>query len=280
MRKITFQQKRNVEGMRKKGNSYLEISKKLKISKSTIHNYGKDIKISDKGLARLNKRMEDNRERFIQNFATARKIREPGDISVNLVRILGHCLFDGCVRKDGVIYTNSSKELIKQFSEDMKKVFGVKPDLIRKMFKKSYYWVLYFNYTKISNFLIKFSHSYSTSSTKSRIPSFLFDSNPKFISEYLRCFWDDEGAVKSNGDITGKTKSKNIANQLVKLHNKLGIEIKTYFDTKNLAYELYVPRRENLQKFKNSIGFGHGKVCRGKFRGFSKSDALNLVSVN
>jgi len=277
MKKISSQQQINIKELRRKGYSYKEISKRFKISKATSYKYCKNINVSKEGLSRLKIKEEKNIKRFIERFATAREVREPKEFSLSLVRIMSHCLFDGCVKGDGVIYSNASIELIEEFRKDMKEVFGVSPILIKEIRKITPYWMVYYNYKKISDFLRRFSLSYSTSSSEAIIPSFLFNSNTDIISEYLRCFWDDEGAVKCNGDVTGKTKSNKIANKLVKLHSKLGIDIRKYFDTKNLAYELYVIRGLNLRHFKERIGFKYGIVCRGKFMGLKKSEVLNTM---
>lgn len=268
---------KEIQNFRMIGYSYLEISKKFNISKATAYKYCKKILINGNGLKRLEDKINKNQRLFVEKFAVLKAIKEPKNIDLVLIRIFSHCLFDGCVKDDGVVYTNASKQLIKEFREDMKNVFGISPDVVVKREKITPYWILCYNYTLVSNFLKRFSKSYSTSSNEVNIPNFLFKEDSKFIIEYLRCFWDDEGAVKFNGDVTAKTKSLKIANQLVKLHYKVGVKVRNYYDSKNVAYELYILRGENLKKFQKIIGFKYGIVCRGKFKGLSKSDALSLV---
>ena len=93
---------------RKKGASYKQIAKLLKISPATAQKYSKDISTST-----------------VRRATAIKNIRTPRTMTKNLVRILGHCMFDGSVfstKGNYVIkYTNASKEEVLKFIEDVEK---------------------------------------------------------------------------------------------------------------------------------------------------------------
>jgi len=280
MKKIDSKTKKRIKGMRKKGFSYKEIAKKLGISVGSSYKYASDITLPIKSKKRLLNKMRKNKQKFIRKYAISKEFFVPESLSPEFIRILGHCLFDGCVSKDSVIYTNSSLKLIKEFKEDMKTVFKIEPSRIVKAKNKSEYYTLYYHYKKLSDYLKEISPSYSTSKHESKeVVEFVSKQKKSLIAEFLKTFWDDEGAVKKCKDITGKTKSHAVAKSLNKLHKNLGINIYIYKDTKNEAYELYLQRnKENLGLFKEKIGFRYGIVCRGHFKGLTKNQAFNIIT--
>ena len=247
---------------RRNGYSYKEISKLLDVAKGTSYNYGTDIRISKKGNQRLKSKLFTKKER---------SIKIPTKITVSLVRILGHCLFDGSVNKDTVNYSNTSLELVKQFITDIKDTFLIDFSSLRYYKKKSICYQVFYPYVSLVRYLKSFTPSYSTSSPICQIPKILFTAKKSLICEFLRTFWEDEGSIKADKSIVGKTKSKAIAIQLQKLHKKILIGTIIRFDKKNKAYEIYVPREiDNLKRFIRNIGFGQSTVTRGKYKGYKK----------
>ena len=262
MRKLENNLITRISEYRRNGYSYKEISKFLSIAKGTAYNYGLDVNVSKKGKQRL-------KNKLINRYQ--RSIKIPTKLTVSLVRILGHCLFDGSVNKDTVNYSNTSLELVKQFISDVKDTFSIDFSSLRYYKKKSICYQVFYPYTALARYLKNFTPSYSTSSSMCRIPSFLFKAKKPLIYEFLRTFWEDEGSVKASKSIIGKTKSKRIATELKKLHRKVFIETTVRFDKKNKAYEIYLPRKdENLKRFIRNVGFGSSAVTRGKYKGYKK----------
>tara|TARA_Y100000310_G_scaffold3264_1_gene4170 strand:- start:2987 stop:3466 length:480 start_codon:yes stop_codon:yes gene_type:complete len=150
-----------------------------------------------------------------------------------------------------------------------------------KLKKKSTYYVIYYNYTEISKFLFKFTETFSTSNKKSvTLLEFINNLEKEEIHEFLKTFWDDEGCVKVCKDITAKTKSENVAQNISKLHKKVGIKTNVYRDSKNNAYEIYLIRnKDNISEFKDKVGFQYGVISRGNFKGLSKSQGLDIITV-
>lgn len=268
-----------IKKLRLNGYSYKEIAKKFDISSSTTYKYCHKVILNQNGKMRLLNKKEINKNNFISNFATAREIIYPQRITDEFVRILGHCLFDGCVSDDQITYTNASKKLVNEFIRDMKFVFGVIPAKIETRKYMTPYYVVHYNYKKINDYLLKISSSFSTSKNcSSKTINYVYKLDKHKISEFLKTFWDDEGCIKSCKDITAKTKSKIVAYALRCLHKKIGIIVNIYWDSKNDAYEIYlVKNKNNLNIFRKLVGFPHGVVCKGKFKGLYKSEVFKIL---
>lgn len=279
MKSIDTKSIKRIGDLRKKGYSYKEIANNLQISVGSSYKYANEVKVTETGKKRLGHNVGKNRKIFVERFAKMRKINKPNKVTTELVRILGHCLFDGCVKKDGVTYTNSSLSLINEFRSDMCKVFSLKPSKLFKLRNKNDYYVLYYNYKDLSDYLFKIAESFSTSKSSSKkVIDFVSNLKKKKINEFLRTFWDDEGAVKICKDVTAKTKSRGVAKALANLHQKAGIDVNIYWDKKNEAYELYLVRnKENISSFKDNVGFRYGLVSRGNFAGLTKLQAFNSI---
>lgn len=281
MRKISLESIRNIKRLRRKGFSYKRMAKHLKMSVGSSYFYSNNIPLSKKAKRKLELRKIKNQKYFINKYAKIRKVNPPKTISKELIRIIGHCFFDGTVMSWGVFYFNTSPKLIKEFILDMKSVFNISPSIVEIYKKKPHHHFicrLGYYYTDISRHLLQYSPTYNTSIDKVEIPKFIFKLPKSLICEFLRTFWDDEGCVKSCGDVTAKIKSKNFADSLCKLHEVVEIKIKRYYDIKNAAYELYIPKHSsNLLKFRDTIGFKNAITHRGKNVGIYKTDLLNRI---
>lgn len=261
--------------MRKEGHSYKEISKGVGLSVGSCYKYSNGVKMSSAGKRRLDAKLLSERKK------KRRGIKIPAKLTKPLARILGHCFFDGGVGIDGVNYANVSEKSIQEFKRDMKRVFGLNPS--NELDVKSVHIVkrLFYNNRNLADFLFKISPSYSTSSKAASIPKIIFNSANLIICEFLSAFWDDEGCVKSDGSICGKTKSDLISRQLMMLHKKLGIATTRWDDSTNDAYDVYLRvDAENINKFSRMIGFKNSVVCRGKYTGLRKSDVLYIKHGN
>ncbi len=282
LKKIEVEQIKKIKNYRRSGYSYNEISRLLGISVGAIYKYSSIVKVSKDGKERLKNNITTTQNKFVEKFAKRKQVHLPSLITPELVRIIGHCFFDGSVSLDSISYSNVSTDLIKQFIQDMEHVFGIQPSSIISYHKKSTCYQLWYHYKSVSEYIRTFAKNYSTSSKECNLlPKSFFNKYGVDAHIFLRTFWEDEGSVKANGDVTAKTKREIIAKQLQSLHNMLDIKTRLYYDKKNDAYEIYICRsHENLTKFINLIGFRKAVVCRGKFRGLTRQEAFSIVHKN
>jgi len=273
MRKLSEKIIKKVKTLRRRGYSYKDISKIVKVSVGSVYNYAYKLKLTKEAKKRLMTKMNKGKKR--------RHITKPSKLNKKLIRIMGHCFFDGSVNIDGIRYTNVSRELINQFAHDVKSVFKINPSNIISSKKKHECFTVCFNYRELADFLFSFTKSYSTSSKECEIPEIVFNSSSNEICEFLRTFWEDEGCIKSDGTICGKIKSRKIANQLLLLHKLIGIETYLRKDITNEAYEIIVKRNvKNLKNFINLVGFKNSLVCRGKYSNMKKLEVFNIIYGN
>lgn len=273
MRKLSDKVIKNIKTLRRRGHSYKEISKIVKIGVGSVYKYAHGVKLTKDARKRLMAKMNKGKKR--------RRITKPIKLNKKLIRIMGHCFFDGSVNTDGIKYTNVSRELINQFTYDVKSVFKINPSSITLSKKKHECFTVCFNYRELADFLFSFTKSYSTSSKECKIPEIIFNSGFNGICEFLRTFWEDEGCIKSDGSICGKTKNKRIAQQIMVLHKKVGLGVTLWYDSFNKAYDVRLKiDNANLKKFIKLIGFRHSLVCRGKYAGMKKLEVFNLIYKN
>lgn len=266
-----------IDSLRREGFSYKEIAKLLEISTGSAYKYAHKIPISSRGKKRIALLIKNNQDKFA-SMHVRREIVRPNRITKEFIRILGHCLFDGSVCRDGINYSNTSKELIELFKQDMLNVFKIYPSNVLTHKKVHDVIIVYYNYRSLSEFLWLYAPSYSTSDTRAEIPPFIFELSEDLICEYLRTFWEDEGCIKADGSITGKTKSVKVARQLVMLHRKIGVTAALWRDSTNDAYDVTVPvNRSNVRKFAQLIAFRNSRVCRGKYMHCKKVDVLHFI---
>ncbi len=188
-------------------------------------------------------------------------------------------MFDGSVfesKKDYIIrYTNSSKEEVNKFVEDMWETFRLLPTSVIKRKGKYIDWFeTTFSSKKVFDFLHNFAISFSTISETGFREEFLSLLSKNLKIELLRTFWCDEGSVAKDGKIVGKSKSLRIIHQLKNLHESLGIKTSIWRDNTSKIYGLYIKKNKRNIKLFSKIGFGNGIVTRGKFIGLKKNKVL------
>lgn len=277
--------------LRKKGYSYSEISKKilnklkLKLNDTTILDYVKNVKMTKLGKIRYNKKISRDRSKagklssgpsleislknlqkaiiFHREKAKNRIKKQNKNLSLEKVRIIGHCLFDGSVINSNgyycVNYSNNCKNLINKFKKDIWKVYNIKPTDLRKNGKLNVLRycskALVENLNKYTNYNCHYSN----------IPNQIFKSrNKHLIIEFLRTFWDDEGMVNygysldRNGykhikrQLEAYCDNNIIREKLKKLHNKIGIQPKLY------NKKIIISRFDDLKRFSKLINFSKG----------------------
>jgi len=96
------------------------------------------------------------------------------------------------------------------------------------------------------------------------------------LVEIVRAFWEDEGSTSRDGNVTGAIKNRRLHNQLLLIHEKLGIDVSPYKDRVNQMFGIYVRRRDaNLQRFDRIVGFRKAIVTQGFNIGALKKSVLS-----
>ena len=205
-----------------------------------------------------------------------KKIKIRKGLSEEKVRIMADLLFDGSVYESkyhySVMYVNSSKELVSQFINDMKKVYSVKPSTIEKA--KIYTRVKYYS-KQIYDDLMRYFKSYSTSDNKCSILAEILK-NENFSLIILRAFWENEGSISKEGKLSADSKSYKVIKQLSKLHNKFWLKhnISKYWEN-GWAYKLSLYKtKKNYKRFIDLQLFSKSRVTKGYFKGKKKIDVL------
>ncbi len=261
--------------LRNKGLSYKEIARTLSIGVGTSHKYAKNVRVSPAGTLRLKRKLKRKQNLFKHCYAVPKKIKITHKLTLGKVRIIAHCLFDGSVIKgDYVIkYTNASRGLIKQFINDMRGVYGVTPsDIFLNNGKNHPWWEVRFHSKKVVEDLLRYSKSYSTSDDVG-LPKGV-SRKREFICAFLRAFWEDEGCIDLEGDLTALSKSQRLIDKIGALHRRLRITYSSY--KSGVCHVLHVKKTfENYCNFQEMIGFGESIIARGKFIGLKKNTVLS-----
>jgi hypothetical protein len=258
MKKLKSGTIRRIKRIRRERKSFKEIARILKISPATAHKYAKELNI------------------VVKRKAVPRKrIKLPKNIHKSLIRILGHCMFDGSVFASNgnyvIRYTNSSEKEVENFVRDMWRVFRIKPTTFYRTQGKDIEWYeVAFLSKRIYEFLHNFATSFSTSKGAMFKGELITQLSKDLIIELLKTFWCDEGGISVNGKIVGKTKSLNLLYQLKCMHESLGLVVSLWKDRKSSNYALYIRKSKRNIKTFSKIGFAHGVVTRGKFKGLKE----------
>lgn len=258
-----------IEQLRKQGRSYSEISKKVNKSRKFAWAIAKNIKFSEEGRERYNKKVKG----IIRKIKTQKAM-----LTLPKVRIIGHLLFDGTVYKTRynclARYINSSKELIKQFTKDVEEVYGLRPSAIEKF--PTYYKVA-FTSKLLYEDLMNFFSSYSTSNEEIEIPKIIMNAGKQIKIEFLKTFFEDEGSISANGRLMADLKNEKIIRQLGDLLKEFGFKfgICRYKESGGHMYKIYFYKnKENLLKFSKLGLFEKAKITHGKNKGKKKIDVL------
>lgn len=253
--------------LRKEGYSYREICRKLNVSYGTVERSCQGVEISEAGLKRL-----------FSLIGGLKQIKFKEGLSKVKVRVMSNLLFDGAVYVSNeyhysMMYVNSSKELIKQFIDDMQEVYHVQPSGFEET--ETYQRVKY-NSRIIYEDLMKYFQSYSTSNKKCYVPDEIMNGPKSFKIILMRAFWENEGSISKSGQLAADLKSLKVIKQLSILHNEFGLKhnISRYKDN-GWMYKLFLAkRRENYIKFINLKLFSKAIVTKGYNTGKKKADVL------
>lgn len=238
------------KALRRKGFSLNEISEKLDISKSTIHDWvSNSIHLSKKAAARINNRVKNgckngNRSKYQGKFKGKYSIivRRPNGWSRKLIKLIAHLMFDGGRRKDGYTYYNSNIVLINQIERLVREIFQLEPH--RRIDNNGTIRTTFFS-ADFSRYI------------RSKTPK-LLEYLPKARVEekraFLRSFFDDEGNASFDKKY-GRHRVRGYQNDRKTL--VLVQKLLADFKIRSLIgkNELVISRKADIAQFKKEINF-------------------------
>jgi hypothetical protein len=198
------------------------------------------------------------------NLSVPVNVKFPLNLTKELTRVISHLFADGClsIDKKGYLtaqYYNHSKVLLKQFKEDIEKVFNFY-DLKKKFNKKVPYFYLPSPLALILLEIIPTFHSKHCS-----VPLFILDSPLEMKKAFVGAFFDDEAHVKFKPpyrNIELKTNNEHLMQEIKELLLEFDIKTTPLLKGRLRGFEyfcFYVRSYENLKNFKERIGFSEIK---------------------
>ncbi len=271
--------KSKIKQLRKEGQSYNEISTKLRISKTYARKVAKNVKMSFEGEKRYYSRVK----------GILKRINSQESLGKKKIRIIGNLLFDGAVFKSNyhyvVSYVNTTQQMVILFIQDMQEVYGLTPSAI-EMGKGKHHPFFRVKYCSKNLYddLLNYVTSYSTADSKCKIKKEIINSKPRRLVVFLRTFWTNEGSVSDTGRLTADSKSKTIIKQLSTMHKNLGIlhnvcsySVGEYGTMYKLCLKI---SKENYLTFFNLNLFGDSIITKGKNIGKMKQTKLKEYMVS
>ena len=207
----------------------------------------------------------------------------PIKFNKQLGAIIGHILGDGSIdsKYKQVFFSNSNKDLLNEFAENMEQVFGVKPRIWMQMktipFKEKTRWERRLDnineledgkngglfYPTIVGLILNHIFDNFADGKNKNLSTFIFKLNSDFKAGLIRAFYDDEGTVDvSSYNMRLFQDRKDILNLFRKLLSEFGInsnKIRFYTKRNKKRYYFDIYRKENFRKFQEKIGFTSAK---------------------
>ncbi len=199
----------------------------------------------------------------------------PIKIDKRLGSIVGHIMGDGSIDKryQQVFFSNSEKELLKEFSDSMKDIFGVNPRIW--MQKAPEYgntqWDKRLNhinelidgrngglfYPTICGLVLNAIFGNFAIGKEKSITKEIRNSNTEFKKGFLRAFYDDESTVgkKSIRLFQDNKETLETIRNLLQEFNILPGKIKRYLKRDKERFYFDIFKKSNFLKFQNEIGF-------------------------
>ena len=207
---------------------------------------------------------------------SAREARISFPIRVNreLGSIIGHILGDGSIdsKYRQISFSNSEKVLLKEFSDNMQKIFCLEPRMWMQEnpdFGNTQWDKRIENiddllvgrncslfYPTVCGVLLNLLFDDFAVGKEKRITNNLLLADREFKIGLIRAFYDDEGSVGDN-NIRLYQDRKEILGIFKKLLEEFGITssgIKTYYKRERERYYFDIFRKSNLKKFEKEIG--------------------------
>lgn len=233
--------------LRIRGFSLGEISSVMKLSKSTVHAYVKNILLDSEQIGQIeNRRKAKNNSKVNPRKGKClpgREIKKPKYWSDDLVHVVAHFMFDGRVDEDACIYYSKDEYQITHMKSLLEKIFKAKPKIQLRdngVYGLSFYHVELANYIKNREKTIFSYLNNDAVQSRKRL--------------FLQAFFDDEGNVFYKNDkrrVRGYQKSFMILEQIRELLINFGIKGKI---NKN-ATDIEISGQCNLTKFAKEINF-------------------------
>lgn len=245
-----FELKTKVANRRREGESLKRLVVEFGLPKSTIQGWIASITLSQSARNRIDERAKEQRRGVRSN----RRLALPSTIyftpfSPDLIRFFAHCLFDGSIRHDQVIYYSSHLALAEKFADNGQKIFGLKPKWGKK--EVGVLRVHFFS-RNLAEFLLSRR-------------KFLFENighmDRDHQLEFLKAFFNDEGSVTYREEsgkkaVRGYQKDVDILRIVASLLQGLGIDSR--LESLEHSPEIAIRGRENIEKFAQFIGFDAG----------------------
>lgn len=278
MRRFSNEKIELIKDLRKKGQGFKSVAKKLSCSSASVYKYSNKVKLSKEAQNFMCQNVLRRKRIFSSKYAKEKEITVPS-LSPELASVLGHLFFDGSVcytnGKYMLSYCNSSIELLKGFISKTKKLFSLKGGKISKFKGVNLDWYQTTFYSKKAfQFVKRFSPEFSTSKNIG-VPVEIMNAENKTKGSFLQAFWADEGSIDYRGRLLGSSKSIKMIYDLVEMHKGFGINCKERLNKNNRAHSIVVKRNaSNYLKFYKKIGFGKAIVKAGYNLGKYKQEVL------
>lgn len=204
----------------------------------------------------------------------------PIKIDRKMGSIVGHVLGDGSIDKKykQVFYSNSNDELLKEFSNDMKAIFGVKPRIWMQRtsnFEGKTRWDKRINnidelkkerncglfYPSVCGNLLNVIFNDFAIGFNKKITNNIINSPKEYKIGLIRAFYDDESHVGEKS-IRLFQDRKDILEEFRRFLLEFDIipgEVKFYIKKNKERYYFDIHRKSNLIKFRDKIGFTSSK---------------------
>ncbi len=150
-----------------------------------------------------------------------------------------------------VEYTNKDRELIEEFVNDAKQIYGASPTVIWRRSKRSY----------IARFKSRYAFQRLTSLGAGSSRSWrdnieIFGNDESLVTNWLRAFFDDEAYVDTiTKRITVTSVNPNGLKDVSILLESIGINPYIYTVMHGKAFKLVISRKQNILKYAKKVGF-------------------------
>lgn len=209
----------------------------------------------------------------------------PIKLDKKLGSIVGHILGDGSIEKrfHALFFSNSDIDLLKEFSQNMEFIFGIKPRIWvqeKKLFHEGTKWLMKVDnlskvpkghcvglfYPKIcSDFLYAICGKFAEGKRK-KITNQIKDMPKEFKIGLVRAFFDDEGSVRADNYILRLHQdNKKLLEGIKKFLKELGINsnpIRGYIKRDKIRYYFNITGFKEYYKFYNTLGCTSKKKCK------------------
>ncbi|MEK6958114.1 MAG: LAGLIDADG family homing endonuclease [archaeon] len=271
----------NINLLRSNGFGYKRIARELALSPATVFKYSRNFILSDEAMRAIEEVESRTRSKFAASFAVQKQIKYP-IVDENFANLLGRLFFDGSVNafhgKYTISYTNASLAAVNKFIENVEICFGIECGAIQCFKGVNVDWYQVEAYSKrVYDYLVSISPTFSTSNNVG-IPEQILCSSYLVKAAFLRAFWDDEGCIADDGELSGTSKSERMIDDLIRLHGQLDIKCVKRIKTNPVygdIFHLVVKRNKtNFREFIEKVNFEHGIITKGHNIGKHKKHVL------